>query len=333
MPPCVIGIDVGGPAKGFHAVALQGSEVLAKLRTRDPAALAHWCVKQKAIVVAVDAPCRWRGTNLARAAERELAAEGISCYYAPTEQRARDHPFYQWMLPGAALYAALSPHFPLYTGTPTPGPVAIETFPQAVACALAGHRVSAKKKRVVRRDLVARSGISIQENDSIDDFDAILCALAANAFARGEFKAYGDAQGGFIVVPRDPLIPMEVIIAPKAQAILPHLRHELERLDSIPDVIAVGHLKMLYHLMAHYGLGELQSEMQAASTKLFHRYDKTDPVKLHHYIVTTVHCLCEPAWMPILEQAVNDLGLPRLSRHFLKHLKANVLASRATKKP
>lgn len=132
-------------------------------------------------------------------------------------------------------------------------------------------------------------------------------------------------------MPRDPLIPIEVLIAPKAQAILPYLRHELERLDAIPDVIAIGHLKMIYHLMAHYGLSEMQDELQVAATKLFLRYDKTDPVKLHHYIATSLHCLCEPAWIPILEQAVKDLGMPRLTRRFLQGLKINVQALEADK--
>jgi predicted nuclease with RNAse H fold len=332
MQPRVIGIDVGGPKKGFHAVVLCDSQIVARTRTNDPVALARWCVEQKADVVAVDAPCRWRGPKLARSAERELAAEGIACYYAPTEKRAREHAFYQWMLPGADLYAALSPHFTLYTGSPSKGPVVMETFPQAVACALAGQIVSAKEKRTVRQNLIQSSGIPMHGDETMDDIDALLCAVAGTAFAHGKFKTYGDAADGFIVVPRDPLIPPEVLIAPKAQEILPYLRAELVRLDTIPDVIAVGHLKMAYHLTAHYGLHELRDELMAASTRLFHRYDLTDPVKLHHYIATSVHCLCDPEWMPVLEKAVKDLGLPWLTRSFLKGLKTNVQAYEANLK-
>ena len=331
--PLVIGIDVGGPKKGFHAVVLCDSQIVAKTRTSDPVAMAQWCVEQKADVVAVDAPCRWRGPDLARAAERELAAEGIACYYAPTEQRAREHAFYQWMVPGADLYAALSPHFTLYGGSPMQGPAVIETFPQAVACARAGHLVSAKKKRAVRKSLIQRSGIPMAGDETIDDIDALLCAVAAQAFADGKFKAYGDAEGGFIIVPRDPLIPAEVLIAPKAQAILPYLRAELERLDTIPDVIAVGNLKMAYHLVAHYGLRELRGELEAASARLFRRYDLSDPIKLHHYIGTTVHCLCDPAWIPILEESVKNLGLPWLTRRFLEGLKRNMQDYQSKKSP
>lgn len=183
---------------------LDGTRSLKKLRTRDAAALARWCVDEGAQVVAVDAPCRWRGAGLARLPERQLAAAGIACYYAPTEQRARAHPFYHWMLPGADLYAALQFNFPLYTGGAVTGPVATETFPQAVACALAGQVVSAKDKRDVRRKLLERAGIDAGELTLIDEIDAALCALAAAHFAQGTFTAYGDTTDGFIIVPQVP---------------------------------------------------------------------------------------------------------------------------------
>lgn len=207
MQTRVIGIDVGGPKKGFHAVALEGTRVAARTHTADAEALAAWCAAQSASVVAVDAPCRWRrpAPALARASERALAAARIACYYAPTEERARTHAFYQWMLPGAALYAALRPRFPLHVGGEVAGPVAIETFPQAVACALAGKLVSAKEKRVVRRDLLLCAGLTLNDDETMDEIDARLCALAAASFARGEARAYGDAADGYIFVPGAPL--------------------------------------------------------------------------------------------------------------------------------
>ncbi len=201
----VIGIDVGGPEKGFHAVALKDSRLLAKTKSRDPAGLAAWCKAQGAGVVAVDAPCRWRTNALARAAEREMAAEGINCYYAPTEKKAREHAFYTWMLPGEALYRALSADYPLYLGSGCLDLVTIETFPHAVACALAGEVLSAKKKRIIRGELIQRAGLSLSDYSSIDEIDAALCALAAQAFASGDGKAYGEVEGGFIIVPATPL--------------------------------------------------------------------------------------------------------------------------------
>lgn len=236
----VIGIDVGGPAKGFHAVALEGLDISARWQGSDTARLAAWCEEQKAEVVAVDAPCRWRGPDLARAAERELAAEGISCYYAPTEQRAREHTFYQWMLPGAELYRALADRFPLHLGEAVTGPVAIETFPHAVACALAGQVVSAKpkEKRVVRRELLQRAGIALSGKESTDELDALLCALAALGFSLGKFKTYGDTEGGFIIVPGSTL-PAPPPKAPAPSAYTP-LKHHLQ--DWVDIDIAQFHL-------------------------------------------------------------------------------------------
>lgn len=236
----VIGVDVGGFTKGFHAVALDGLEIVTRWQGSDIPQLAEWCLEQNASVVAIDAPCRWRGPDRARAAERELAAEGISCYYAPTEQRAREHAFYQWMLPGADLYRALAARFPLYVGETVTTPVTIETFPQAVACALAGQIVSAKpkEKRIVRRDLLQRAGIALDAKENTDELDALLCALTALGFALGKFKAYGDADGGFIIVPANPL-PATPPKAPQPTTYTP-LKHHLQ--DWVDIDVAQFHL-------------------------------------------------------------------------------------------
>jgi predicted nuclease with RNAse H fold len=186
-------------------VLVRGREILARRRERDPVALAAWCAARAAVAVAVDAPCRWRppAPAPARSAERALAAAGIACYYTPTEERARARPFYSWMRPGADLYAALGPVFPLYRGESAPGPVCFETFPQAVACALAGDRVSARAadKRAVRAGLLRRAGFALSGGETQDELDALLCALAAEAFVRGGFRAYGDPADGLILVP------------------------------------------------------------------------------------------------------------------------------------
>ena len=205
MSDIFVGIDVGAPTEGYHAIALRGTRRLAKFHSADPHPVACWCREQAARVVAVDAPCRWRSNGAAaRAAERQLAAARISCFSTPTEEKARGHAFYTWMIAGAELYTALS-DFPLYSGAPPPGRVCFETFPQAVACALAGKKVSAKGKRVIRTELVQRAGLDPSNLASIDEVDAVLCALTAAAFAAGRYKAYGDVTGGFIIVPSDAL--------------------------------------------------------------------------------------------------------------------------------
>src|SRR5206468_9732635 len=81
------------------------------------------------------------------------------------------------------------------------GQVCFETFPHAVACALAGKIVSATQKRIIRRELLREAGIDTRRLTNIDTIDAALCALAANHFLAGNVKTYGDASEGFIVVP------------------------------------------------------------------------------------------------------------------------------------
>ncbi len=201
----VVGVDVGGPRKGFHAIALSGSRIHASLRTPVAAELAAWCRAHDAQAVAVDAPCRWRPPGgPGRLAERELAREGMACFPTPTRERAAGHPFFQWMLGGAEVFAALERFYPLYAGRSHEGPVCFETFPQAVACALAGGIVSAKEKRPVRTALLQRAGINVAALATIDEIDATLCALAAQRFTEGSFKAYGEAATGYLIVPASP---------------------------------------------------------------------------------------------------------------------------------
>jgi predicted nuclease with RNAse H fold len=198
----VVGIDVGGPRKGFHAVALRDGSYFDRSASCSAQEISNWCNELDAGVVAVDAPCRWRTGEPARRCERELLDEHISCYWTPSRERAEGHAFYQWMLNGAALYRLLEERFPLANGDYGSGRVCIETFPHAVACALAGRPVSAKKKREVRLEVLRGTGLDTSGLRNIDYIDAALCALAALHMQRGTHKAFGEASDGFIVVPR-----------------------------------------------------------------------------------------------------------------------------------
>ena len=75
----VVGIDVGGARKGFHAVAITDGTYLSHFTTQDVRKLSDWCRETvRARVIAVDAPCRWRGAGHARPAERELIVNTLS---------------------------------------------------------------------------------------------------------------------------------------------------------------------------------------------------------------------------------------------------------------
>ena len=197
----VAGVDVGGVKKGFHAVVLRKGQCFDKLTTPNAAEVVTWCRDHQASVIGIDAPCQWRATRRARACERELARLGMSAFFTPSRKIGEARPFYRWMVNGAVLFKLFAPHYRLYDGLPPLEPLCFETFPQAIASALAGKTLSAKDKRVDRRRLLRIAGVETNSLTNIDEIDAALCALAALRVLLGTFKTYGDAAGGFILVP------------------------------------------------------------------------------------------------------------------------------------
>ncbi len=206
--PRTAGVDVGGVKKGFHAVLLEGLEVVATLQSTNADEVAAWCRDQGALAVGVDAPCCWRTPGgSARAAERQLIREGIYCFSTPTEEEARNHPrgYYEWMLQGMALHHALRRNFEIISeDQPLKNPVCFETFPQAVACVLAGRVVKAGDKRTVRRALLEEVGIQTSSLHSMDLLDAALCAFTARQVIKGRFRIVGDSLSGCMILPVNP---------------------------------------------------------------------------------------------------------------------------------
>lgn len=205
----VVGIDVGGARKGFHAVALEGGVFLARRQTNCVAELTGWCRDEiDARLVSIDAPCRWRAGDGNRLAERQLLAQGIRCFLTPTQRTAREHPknYYEWMLRGADLFRALEPTHPLCRDIPS-GETAccFETFPHAITWHLRGGHAEAAKKRTQRLALLRRHGVFDSGLVNMDWIDAALCAVvAAMAAAARPLKFYGEERTGYIIVPASP---------------------------------------------------------------------------------------------------------------------------------
>jgi predicted nuclease with RNAse H fold len=198
----VAGVDVG--EKGFHAVTLPPQGEPLTFFSRDADAVAGWCRNQGAGLVGVDAPCHWRHLGRVRVAERRLRAGGIHCFVTPSRAVAMRQPFYRWMLAGEKLYRALRRRgYSLVAdpARPLQGNLCFETFPHAVACALAGNILRATNKAADRPYLLAREGITTAVLTNLDFVDAALCALAARHLGNRSVRAFGDAEGGFIVVP------------------------------------------------------------------------------------------------------------------------------------
>ena len=203
----VAGIDVGGAAKGYHLAILRDGQVIHVEQSRDATHLAATCQQFEAAAIGIDAPSQWATASGGRAAERALMRAGMSCFATPTRERAAANAtgFYDWMFQGEQLYCALAAtHPPLRTAGHAGAPCCFETFPHAITCALLGVAVvSAKQKRVQRRQALERAGIATTALRSIDAVDAALCALAAACLLRGAVRAYGEGEAGdgYIFVP------------------------------------------------------------------------------------------------------------------------------------
>jgi predicted nuclease with RNAse H fold len=200
----VVGIDVGGSKKGFHAVALRNGSFMSRHSSSSASSIVTWIEKVDAWAIGIDAPCKWSKTGRARRAERDLMRIGIWCFSTPTQAIAEAHRcnHFGWMLNGMLLYNLLSNRYQLFSGTfVQEEKVMFETFPQAIACMLAGKIASAKNKGPVRRELLARCGIDTSHFENIDYVDAALCALAASRLIEGRVQMFGEIDTGLIVVP------------------------------------------------------------------------------------------------------------------------------------
>jgi predicted nuclease with RNAse H fold len=197
----VVGIDVGGIVKGYHAVAINGQVILGAKASTDPADILAFCLSHQANVVAVDAPCGWSCNGSSREAERGLLRKRVSCFSTPSAEKAQKSSFYGWVFNGAALYEKLHNHYALFDGNKTADMCCIETFPHAVVCALAGSVVTAKPKAVTRRQALESQNYKTDLLNNVDFLDAALCAISANYFSKNNFQSFGNNEEGYIVIP------------------------------------------------------------------------------------------------------------------------------------
>ncbi len=197
-----VGIDVGGQRKGFHAVVLCNGQFKPRHFT-EVSEVERWCLDQAAQVIAIDAPCACATVGNSRLAERSLAVGGqtIQCFKTPTRTSAKGRSFYDWVFNGEKLYQQLLLHYRLFDGTPDRSKIVLETFPNAVVCALAGRVIPARQKATARRQILREQGCDDSPLPNIDFVDAALCALTAERFLLGHTRAVGNAAEGFIVMP------------------------------------------------------------------------------------------------------------------------------------
>ena len=191
----VIGIDVGGKRKGFHAVLLSSQSIQAVFEHTDPVQLVAWSLSHQPAVVAIDAPCGWSTSSGSRQSERSLAHQGkrIPCFCTPTRARAAQSRFYDWVFNGEQLYQA----FQRQSITP------IETYPYGVSEIILQRSPLPAKKQARRQEALAKMGLLNPCLTSIDFRDAALAALTADAFKKDKTHAFGNDLEGKIHLPTE----------------------------------------------------------------------------------------------------------------------------------
>lgn len=186
MTATVVGVDVGGPRKGFDVAVCRGPTVHLH-RTRDVDEVVR--LVDSAVLVGVDAPVAWAPDGEAsRPDERAFARAGIcGIRYTPDEAaaRARTDGYLDWVWQGLALHGALRD-----AGTPT-----VEVFPTAAWTRWLGRRGDRSRLAWARDGLrhLRRTGLRDDAGDrpTQDALDAIAAALVTAQARAGTVERFG----------------------------------------------------------------------------------------------------------------------------------------------
>lgn len=176
-----LGVDVGGPRKGFD-VALIDDEAVRILARLDRAGVVALVRSARPQVIGIDSPRSLAPAGgSSRADERALARAVCGIRWTPDRL---DGPYYEWIVEGLRLYEAL-------------GGAAIEVFPTASWTRWLGPRDTRTRSAWTRAGLpvLALAGIPARTNQ--DERDALAAAVTARAYSRGQTEMFGA-----IVVPR-----------------------------------------------------------------------------------------------------------------------------------
>jgi predicted nuclease with RNAse H fold len=194
-----LGVDVGGPRKGFD-VALIDEERLLDLRRLRRDALVELVEATRPVVVAIDSPCACAPDG-ARARECELQLNRAVCgiRWTPDARSLRGSDYYAWVREGLALYHALDAE-------------TIEVFPTASWTRWFGRRRGTRAEWTTAglRRLRLR-GVPTRTNQ--DQRDAVAAAVTARQYSEGATERFGE-----IVVPRERAAPRGPTAARRTRA-------------------------------------------------------------------------------------------------------------------
>jgi predicted nuclease with RNAse H fold len=183
-----LGVDVGGPRKGFD-VALIDDEAVRVLARLDRDGVIALAAAERPAVIGIDSPCCCAPPGAtSRADERALARAVCGIRWTPDRLIG---PYYEWVVEGLKLYESLAGH------------EVIEVFPTASWTRWLGPRGAESRAAWTRRGLAALGVARVPERSNQDQRDAIAAAVTARAHSRGRTEAFGaivvPSSGGIAV--------------------------------------------------------------------------------------------------------------------------------------
>jgi predicted nuclease with RNAse H fold len=183
-----MGVDVGGSRKGFDVAVIDRRRLVALERRQSLDDVVARVASTRPAVVAIDSPrsCAPPGATH-RQDERDLRATvRVGIRWTPARSELDGNPYYEWILEGLALYAALE-RLPVEV---------IECFPTAAWTRLHGPRNGRSRAAWSNEALRSLNVEGLPERTNQDERDAIGAALTARAYSEGQAERFGE-----IVVP------------------------------------------------------------------------------------------------------------------------------------
>jgi predicted nuclease with RNAse H fold len=172
-----LGVDVGGPRKGFD-VALIDDEAVRVLERLDRDSVVALAEAERPAVIGIDSPRSLAPQGAtSRADERALARAVCGIRWTPDRLEGA---YYAWVVEGLRLYAALAAH------------ATIEVFPTASWTRWLGPRGSESRAAWTRRGIARLGLVGVPARTNQDQRDAIAAAVTARAFSRGQTEAFGE---------------------------------------------------------------------------------------------------------------------------------------------
>jgi predicted nuclease with RNAse H fold len=182
-----MGVDVGGPRKGFDVALVEDRRVVGVRGRQSVDDVVAWLICADPAVVAIDSPrsCADPGRTF-RPEEKALRDAVCGIRWTPPRSALDGNPYYEWIVEGLRLFRALE-SYPVEV---------IECFPTASWTRWLGPRGGRPRSVWTREGLAALGLEGVPPRTSQDVRDAIAAALTAREYQAGRFEAFGD-----IIVP------------------------------------------------------------------------------------------------------------------------------------